>query len=67
MFNSDQNNYMDSLNKMKPEELCYCGWNRLGDCPNSKPFNGKRGYGVCIYGESAADKLNDIATQKAKS
>lgn len=60
MFNSDQNDHMDELHKMDPKDLCYCGWNRLGHCPNTRPFTGKRGYGVCIAGESAAQKIIDI-------
>ena len=31
--NTEQNDdYMDSLNRMPPEKRCYCGWYPLGEC-----------------------------------
>lgn len=33
-FNQDQQDYMNSLALMPAEQKCWCGWYRLGQCPN---------------------------------
>lgn len=45
MFNSDQLDYMRSLDRMEPASKCWCGWYPLGECPHCPP------------GKSAADKI----------
>lgn len=45
MFNDDQKDHMKSLFSIKPEELCWCGWYKKGECPQCDP------------NYSAADKL----------
>lgn len=35
-FNSDQESYMKSLDAIPLEQKCWCGWYRLGECPNCK-------------------------------
>lgn len=35
MFNSEQKDYMKYLSKQKASDLCWCGWNRKGDCYNT--------------------------------
>ena len=40
MFNSDQQNYMESLSRISPEKKCYCGWYMIDDiipCHNCPP------------------------------
>jgi hypothetical protein len=37
MFNEDQLDHMRSLAAIPPQEKCYCGWYRLGECPNGCP------------------------------
>lgn len=36
-FNRDQQDYMDSLAGMAPEDKCWCGWYELGECPHCPP------------------------------
>lgn len=36
-FNEYQTDYMRSLSKVPLEEKCWCGWYRLGACPNCRP------------------------------
>lgn len=38
-FNSDQEDYMRSLARIDPKEKCWCGWYRLGECPNGCPVD----------------------------
>jgi len=35
-LNSDQESYVRSLNSIPLAERCWCGWYRLGECPNCK-------------------------------
>ncbi len=37
MFNSDQNDYMDSLARMPLESKCWCGWFAKGECHSCPP------------------------------
>jgi len=48
MFNAEQREHMESLGAMSPEQKCWCGWNRVGDCHNPGP---------CQEGKTAADKM----------
>ena len=34
LFNQDQEDYMRELAAIPRNELCHCGWYRLGKCPN---------------------------------
>ena len=36
MFNEDQKDAMAFLSTLAPEEKCYCGWEREGQCYNCK-------------------------------
>lgn len=45
MFNKEQQSYMNYLARTAPEKKCWCGWYRLGECPNCPP------------GKSSADKI----------
>lgn len=36
-FNSEQEDYIRSLNSMPPETRCWCGWYALGKCYNNCP------------------------------
>ena len=36
MFNSYQIEHMKHLQRIPPENRCWCGWNLLGDCYNCK-------------------------------
>lgn len=36
-FNEEQQDYMRSLAAMPLETKCWCGWYRLGECPNGCP------------------------------
>jgi hypothetical protein len=52
-FNEDQQDYMRELARTPPEQLCYCGWYRLGQCPHA----------ACrTSGKSAADKLAEAGS-----
>lgn len=44
-FNSEQEDYMRELAEIPPEQRCYCGWYRLGQCPH------------CPKDKTCADKL----------
>ncbi len=59
MFNEYQRDRMRELNTMTPEERCYCGWARLGECYNT----GKTI--VCQVGKTCADKLRERELRKA--
>lgn len=48
LFNDDQLDYMRSLEEMPPETKCWCGWYRLGECPNCKTY---------APGKTCADKI----------
>lgn len=48
-FNSDQQDYMRSLDEMPPESKCWCGWYPVGQC-----------YSGCnerAPGKTSADKM----------
>jgi hypothetical protein len=47
-FNEEQQDYMKSLAKLGPENLCYCGWYPKGKCSTPSP---------CPPDKSAADKI----------
>lgn len=34
MFNSEQRDYMASLERIAPERRCYCGWYVIDQCPH---------------------------------
>lgn len=36
-LNADQQDYVDSLSKIAPDQKCYCGWFRLGQCGHCPP------------------------------
>jgi hypothetical protein len=44
-MSTEQESYMEFLEKLDPAELCWCGWYRLGQCPN------------CETERSAAEKI----------
>jgi hypothetical protein len=44
-FNAEQRDHMESLSRIPPERLCWCGWNLKGECAS------------CPADRSAADKL----------
>lgn len=46
-LNSEQRDYMKSLDRIPPERKCYCGWYELGQCPN------------CPKDKTCADKLRE--------
>jgi len=46
MFNAEQQAYIDYLHVQPPETLCWCGWYKLGECPNG-----------CPPDKSSADKM----------
>ncbi len=35
-FNEHQEDYMKSLREIPPALRCWCGWYKLGECPNCK-------------------------------
>lgn len=37
-FNEDQLDYMRSMAEIEPSKRCWCGWYRLGECPNCKTY-----------------------------
>lgn len=37
VFNNEQLEAMEELNRLAPSEKCYCGWHRHGTCPNCPP------------------------------
>lgn len=49
MFNEYQLAHMRSLAAIPPEEKCWCGWERFGECNNEPPS--------CFEGVTCADKL----------
>lgn len=54
-FNSDQISYMESLHKIPPEQKCYCGWYRLGECPH------------CPKDKTCADKMREDDQKRSMS
>ncbi len=46
-FNDEQQEHMTYLTTLKPEETCWCGWNKLGNCTNDR----------CPPDKTCADKL----------
>ena len=47
-FNEDQQDEMRYLASLKPEEKCWCGWYRVGECNTPSP---------CAPEDSMADRL----------
>ena len=47
LFNADQEDWMRYLAKLPPEQKCYCGWSRFGECFNTS----------CPKDKTCADKL----------
>lgn len=47
-LNSDQLAEMDRLDRIPPEQRCYCGWYDIGKCPH------------CPVGKTCADKLAEV-------
>jgi hypothetical protein len=44
-LNDDQLDHVRSLSQIPPEQRCWCGWFKLGECP------------TCERGKTCADKL----------
>lgn len=44
-FNDEQTDYCKYLASLEPEQKCWCGWFKLGECPHCGP------------GKTAADKM----------
>lgn len=40
-FNEYQQSEMDYLSSLKPEERCWCGWYKKGECNTPTPCNPK--------------------------
>jgi hypothetical protein len=49
--NGEQQNHMRELARIPPEQLCWCGWCRIGRCDTPSACN------INHAGKSAADKL----------
>lgn len=50
LFNSEQLDYMASLNRMPAETKCWCGWYPFGECYNCKQD-------VRVSQKTCADKM----------
>lgn len=49
-FNSEQREHAQDLANLSPGELCWCGWYRVGSCPN------------CPKDTTCQDKLDERAS-----
>jgi len=37
LFNEEQNDHLDELDRIPPAERCWCGWYCAGECPHCPP------------------------------